>query len=310
MDPAPPFFADVADAPPGVRLHWLLTSDGQRLRLAVWPGARGSVVIFPGRTEYIEKYGRTVGRLADLGLAAAVLDWRGQGLSQRSTRHSGLGHVDEFADYQRDVAAVMASPAVAALPQPRYLLGHSMGGCIGLRTLVEAGGFRGAVFSAPMWGLQMSTAAREIATRVAQIAGRLGLGHRPTPGTGGTPAAGAAAFAANRLTTDPERFAWCAAQIAAHPELALGGPSLQWTRAAFLEMTRLGRTALPDLPVLVLLGSDEQVVSPRTVHALTAKLPQGALVPLEGARHEILMERDAIQAQVWARIAGFVAATR
>lgn len=308
MEAAPPFFADVADAPPGARLRWLETSDGQRLRLALWPqGARGSVAVFPGRTEYIEKYGPTVGRLQALGLAAAVIDWRGQGLSQRSVRHSGLGHVDDFADYQRDVAAMMA--AVATLPQPRYLLAHSMGGCIGLRTLIETSGFRGAIFSAPMWGLEMSAVTREISTRTAQLAGLLGLGDRATPGTGGTPAPGGSDFDANRLTTDPERFAWCAAQISAHPELALGGPSLRWTQAALIEMARLGRAPPPDLPVLVFLGTDEHVVSPRTVRALTEKLPQGRLVPAHGARHEILMERDAVQAPVWDRIAAFIAET-
>jgi lysophospholipase len=37
-----------------------------------------------------------------------------------------------------------------------------------------------------------------------------------------------------------------------------------------------------------------------------AKLERGELVLLEGARHEILMERPAIQAAVWARIDGFL----
>lgn len=311
MGATPPFYADVADAPAGAQMHWVRTSDDQRLRVAIWPGeGRGHVVIFPGRTEFVEKYGRVVGKLNARGLGAAVVDWRGQGLSDRSARHAGLGHVEDFRDYQRDVAAVLGCAAVAALPEPRYLLAHSMGGCIGLRTLVEGTDFRGAIFTAPMWTLQMRAATRELTSRMAQLARLLGLGNRRTPGTGSTPTVLGQTFDGNVLTSDPEHFAWCAAQLRTHPDLALGGPSLQWTRAAIEEMARLYVAPMPSLPALVFLGSVETVVSPRVIRTQTAKMPRGELVLCEGARHEILMERPEVQAQVWEWIDAFLEAAR
>ena len=69
-DGAAPFFADLADGPPGGRAVWLRTEDGVRIRVGLWRGGeKGTVVLLPGRTEYIEKYGRAGLRVA-LGLEA------------------------------------------------------------------------------------------------------------------------------------------------------------------------------------------------------------------------------------------------
>ena len=107
MTPAP-FHAEVADAPEGARAFWLTASDGVRLRGVVWAGGRrGTAVLFPGRTEFAEKYGRVARALVARGFAVAVIDWRGQGLSDRQPLNPMLGHVEDFRDYQRDVAALL-----------------------------------------------------------------------------------------------------------------------------------------------------------------------------------------------------------
>lgn len=308
MTPQAPFYADVADAPPGAEAHWLSSDDGLRLRAVVWRGGnRGTAVVFPGRTEFAEKYGRVAGALVARGLSVAVIDWRGQGLSDRQPEGNMLGHVDDFRSYQRDVAALLALDGTLDLPGPRYLIGHSMGGCIGLRTLLERADFCGAVFSAPMWHLQMRAATRELTTKMTRLANVIGLGGRLTPGTRAEPTALAADFENNALTSDRATFDWCVAQIERHPDLALGGPSMQWTYAALEEMARLYVAPLPKIPVLVLLGSQESVVSTGVIRSQVAQMAAGELVELEGARHEIFMEQPGILMQVWDRIDGFLA---
>ena len=302
-----PFHEAVSDAPAGGRAFWVQTSDGMRVRAVLWSGgSRGTVVVFPGRTEFAEKYGRVVSRLVAEGLSVLVIDWRGQGLSQRYLTNLKLGHVDDFRDYQRDVAAVFADPAVLALPKPWVMLGHSMGGCIGLRTLLERIEFCGAVFSAPMWHLQMRAATRQITTKVTQIANLIGLGGRLTPGSNPGPTALAVAFEGNALTSDPEHYAWFTRQILAHSDLTIGGPSMQWTRAALEEMARLYVAPLPRIPVLALLGTDETVVSATVIRAQIARMERGELMICQNARHEILMERPEIQDAVWARVFSFI----
>ena len=100
MDLTPaPFFEDVAGGPPGGAAWWLTTSDEKRIRVGLWPTnaeePRGTVLLFPGRTEYIEKYGRTAQELAERGFATLAIDWRGQGLSDRMLDDPRIGHVDQ-----------------------------------------------------------------------------------------------------------------------------------------------------------------------------------------------------------------------
>ena len=61
--------------------------DGARLRYAVWQASRGpkagTVCLFGGRTEFIEKYFEVVADLRRRGFAVATMDWRGQGGSAR-----------------------------------------------------------------------------------------------------------------------------------------------------------------------------------------------------------------------------------
>jgi lysophospholipase len=309
MIDAAPFHAAITDAPEGGRGYWLTASDGVRLRAVVWAGGeRGTAVVFPGRTEFAEKYGRVAGRLAARGLSVVVIDWRGQGLSDRHPANPLMGYVEDFRDYQRDVAALMALEAQLDLPGPRYLITHSMGGCIGLRTLLERADFCGAVFSGPMWHLQMRAATRELTSKMTRLANLVGLGGRLMPGTSAQPTALAASFEGNALTSDRDTFDWCVNQIIARPELALGGPSMQWTYAALEEMARLYVAPLPRLPVLVLVAGDESVVSTSVIRSQVARMAQGELVELAGARHEIFMERPEILDRVWERIDGFLAA--
>ena len=132
--PAAPLFAEVALGPDGGHALWLTASDGVQLRLGIWPdGDKGTVLILPGRTEYIEKYGRAAEDLRRRGYATAVLDFRGQGLASRPHPDRMVGHVDDFDEYQRDLDAMLATVRSLDLPQPYYMLAHSMGGCIGLR---------------------------------------------------------------------------------------------------------------------------------------------------------------------------------
>ena len=51
-----PYFSEIARGPDQVEAHWLTTQDGQRIRAGLWrsdgPSA-GTILLFPGRTEYI-----------------------------------------------------------------------------------------------------------------------------------------------------------------------------------------------------------------------------------------------------------------
>ena len=117
------------------------TPDGAELRFARWAppaGRKGTVCVFTGRSEQIEKYFETVRDLRDRGFAVAMIDWRGQGHSSRRLRDPRKGYVRDFSDFEVDVETFVQQVVLPDCPPPYFALAHSMGGAVMLRTRMPA----------------------------------------------------------------------------------------------------------------------------------------------------------------------------
>ena len=287
---AAPFYDDVAEAPAGATSVWLRTSDGVRIRAAHWRGGtKGTVLLFPGRTEYIEKYGPAAGEFAARGYAMAVLDWRGQGIADRLLDERAPGHVDRFGDYQRDVAAFMAFVRAEKLPEPCFLIGHSMGGCIGLRSIYD--------------GIKMHPLLRPVAWTLSTLAPMVGMGDRLVPSTSPMTYVLEAPFEGNVLTRDREMFEFMQRQLTTHPDLAIGGPTLQWLREALRETRALARRPSPGLPCLTVLGLEERIVNAPAIHDRMQRWPGAEFDLVGNAEHELMMESPAIRTRFYDKCA-------
>ncbi|MGI1663483.1 alpha/beta fold hydrolase [Palleronia sp. KMU-117] len=296
MTPAP-FHGELAEGPPGGHALWLTADDGVRLRAAFWPsGSAGTVFVFPGRTEMVEKYGRLARDLAARGFSTVAIDWRGQGLADRVGRDPMMGHVGVFADYQRDWDAVLGAARTAGLPEPYFVIGHSMGGAIALRAVLRsAHPFAAAAFSAPMWGIRIAPHMRPVAWVLPRTARALGRAEVYSPGAQRNSYLASAAFEGNTLTTCPDQFAYMQRQVRHDERFALGGPSIHWLHEALTEIAAFRRIELPDLPVLTGLGSGDMVVDGGAVAALARRWPGSRFTVFDGARHELLMERAEVR---------------
>ena len=106
--------------PAGAVAGTIVANDGVALRFARFPAtvgqALGTICLFQGRTECIEKYFEVVGDLRRRGFGVATLDWRGQGGSERRLRKRRKGHVDSFEEYDRDFDAFMEQVALPDCP--------------------------------------------------------------------------------------------------------------------------------------------------------------------------------------------------
>ncbi|MFI0395183.1 alpha/beta fold hydrolase [Paracoccus jiaweipingae] len=297
---AAPFHRLDGDAESPARAFWLRADDGVRLRAALWrapdgPPARGTVLLFPGRTEYLEKYDRVARDLLAAGFAVLGIDWRGQGASDRLLDDPRPGHVAAFADYQRDVVELIVAAQKLSLPQPWHLLAHSMGGAIGLAALHDGLPVVSAAFSAPMWGIR-NPLPPVLAQGVAAAASAIGLRRRTVPGSGGRGQQTyvlSAGFADNLLTPCPANWSRLVTEAAFWPDLTLGGATFGWVATALAESARLSHLPAPDLPALASLGSDEQIVSPPAIRQRIADWPGARLVSIDGARHEVLFDTPA-----------------
>lgn len=302
-----PLFDDIADAPPGGQAFWRTCKDGMRIRIAVWKGGnQGTVFLFPGRTEYVEKYGPAVEELTRRGYCVLVVDWRGQGLSDRPQVNWQLGHVEHFSDYQNDVHEMVVMADVLNLPVPRILLAHSMGGAIGLDALHHGLPVEKAIFTSPMWGIQIPPHLRLIAYISSSLGTLIGLGKKFAPGKNGKNYVEEQDFEGNALTSFEKTYLWLRNHVKVHPELGLGGPSLRWLREGLKAARNLRRTPPPLTPSLCFTGTDENIVVRSDIHTVINNWDGGKLVDFKGARHEILMENEEILARTWSEIDDFL----
>jgi lysophospholipase len=298
--------------PLGASSGYLDIRKGVRVRYASWQsalhGRRGTVCIFPGRNEFIEKYFEVVGELRRRGFAVAILDWRGQGGSSRLTRSPMKGHVRDFADYETDVSHFMRGVVLPDCPAPYFALAHSMAATVLFSAATKRGcWFSRMVMTAPMVELMGLPMSQGLCARLADGLTFFGFGKQAVPSN--KEYWTDEVFEGNPLTSDRERFLRNAAVLRAAPGLAVGPPTIGWLNAAFEAMAPLKDEKFAPrirVPSLMVAAGDDQIVSSKAIEHLASRLRAGSQIVLRGARHEILQERDSIREQFWAAFDAFI----
>jgi len=297
--------------PPGAVVEELRAADGVRLRAARWTPSRevkGTVAIFGGRAEFIEKYFETIQQLLDRGFAVAALDWRGQGGSARQLKNPRKGHIDDFALFERDLVAFVTEVLGPSCPQPWFGLCHSMGAAIMLM-IAEAGRcpFDRLVLTSPM--IQIANLKHPgLFKGIAEGLDALGLGGAFAPGGRSAPV-GLGPFEGNPLTSDPRRYSRMQSTLKAADSIALGWPTVGWVHAAFRLMRRFEDPDFPratTTPALVIASGADRVTDTRACERFSERLRAGRLIVIDGAAHEIMMERDTFRDQFWAAFDAFI----
>jgi lysophospholipase len=298
--------------PAGSQCHEVLTADGIRLRaITITPekANKGTVVILNGRSEFVERYFETFNDLTKRGYAVASFDWRGQGGSQRLCKNPMRGYVNTFADYDKDLNAIMKMLEQNQSPKPYYALAHSMGGQLLLRALRDHKYFTRAVMTGPLLGFHYGRWPRWVVPILTFTAKYSGFGWLYIPGSKTTPIIQKSQFTGNVLMTDKTRWDRDIAILEAHPQLAIGGPTYSWLRAAMASMKQLHRWPRkkgPSCPTLIVLAGNDRVVDNRATRNFVAQAPGFSLTVLNGSEHEILNETNDIRQRFWAAFDAFM----
>ncbi|SEL30900.1 lysophospholipase [Sphingomonas palmae] len=284
--------------------------DGWPIRRFDWPAAekRGAILFQTGRGDVFEKYLEAFAHWHDAGWSVSAFDWRGQGGSGRLSADRNVGHADDFARWITDLADFWRS-WVAEQTGPHVVVGHSMGGFLVLRALVdrviEAGA---AVLVAPMLGLRSPVGARAggwLATlmrRAGDPARAAWKGHEKP---------GARIDRQSILTADADRYSDEDWWYARSPELRLGPPSWAWLAEAFAGTLALRcDPALVRMttPTLMLLAEHDALVDAQAAAAIGARLPDAKVIRFGAeAAHELLREADLVRDRALAAIDVFLA---
>jgi lysophospholipase len=297
--------------PDGVTTGMLKTPDGAEIRFARFappPGRKGTVCLFQGRAEFIEKYFETVRDLRARGFAVATIDWRGQGGSSRALSDPFKGHVRSFKDYETDLETFMKEIVLPDCPAPHFALGHSMGASVLLRVAHRGRRwFDRMILSAPLLGLSYERFPR-MAGPAVKFLRLFGRGSAYVPGGDGRVMA-LDPFIGNPVTSDPVRYARTVAILEAQPSLGIGSPTNSWTAAAFDAMQEFAEPRYaPDIrqPIVVVAAGRDEIVSTPRIEEFSLRLRAGSHLIVPGAKHEILMEQDRYRAQFFAAFDAFI----
>ncbi|WP_068086991.1 alpha/beta fold hydrolase [Polycladidibacter stylochi] len=298
--------------PDGGEVGATIVADGTKLRFALWPpldgkGIKGTITIVQGRAEFIEKYFEVVEELRARGFFVVAFDFRGQGGSDRLLHDPAKGHLRKFADYEKDLLHVLDDVSLARCPGPHFLLGHSTGGAVilkthqQLRTKVER-----VVLSSPLVEIKMPNLMKLLARPLAKAMVWLGLGRFYIPGGNGKLTGD---YKNNRLTRDKRRFSRNNRIIEANEKLGIGSPTFGWLNSV---LNALKAMQLPlfgphlGITALVIASGNDRIVNKFAAQKLCSASDALGYLEVQGAEHELLMEQDEAREQFWRAFDAFI----
>ena len=285
-------------------------ADGWPCRRFDWappPGVapRGALLFAGGRGDFIEKYLEAYAWWRAAGWAVTAFDWRGQGRSRGDIR---LGNHLSFDPLVDDLAGLIADWREGT-EGPHVAIGHSMGGHLLLRTLIDRKPpVDAAVLVAPMLRVNSNPMPAWLAPQIADL--MCAMGWRDEPVWKLPPEHSRLGSARNRnLTSSEDHYADEVFWWESDPGINIGPPSWGWLRAAY---DSAARTFTPEklakvrLPVLILATEGDRLVSATAIREAAAALPNARVEWVNEAAHEILRERDSIRLDALARLDRFL----
>ncbi len=273
--------------------HEVVTPDGTKLHVDRWTpdgDVTRVVVLVHGALEHAGRYGHLAEVLGADGALVFGPDHRGQGLSD-----GPRGHTARFEDHAADLRHVIEDTA-ASLPEdqrpgavPWLMFGHSMGGLISWMYLLDhekAVPLAGAVVSAPLLEVaaDLSGFERLSVNLLSKLAPKMGLPK---------------SLPAETICRDPEEVARYAADPRRATKVTAG-----WAKAVEAAAARVTAEAKNiQTPMLVYIGTGDQVVKVPPVVALMESLPEAesrdqTLRTFEGYYHELHNEPQDLRAPI------------
>lgn len=294
--------APMSRAPEGATCEMIEAPDGAQLRASFIPAeeSRGVFAVVTGWAEFIEKYFEVAEDLRARGFSAAILDWRGQGLSDQVREWDG--YLDRLTEDLRLFIEDFARPRGGG---PAYLLSHSMGGLPALKLL--GGGYDGverAVLSAPLTRL-FPEPMDAIAGAAAGLACSLGAANAPAR----VGRDDSDAFEGNMYTSDKTRHERFRQLKLAEPRAAQNAPTFGWVRAVRRASREIHQPSYFDpmtVPTLIISAGAERRIDKDDQAAIAARSPTIRHATVPDALHEMLMERDALRAAFWREFDAFL----
>ena len=290
---------------------YVRTYDNKKIRVALWnhESEKGTILLQSGRTEFIEKYYEVVQGFIDRGFCVVAMDWRGQGLSERTSNNPRLGHIDSFDEYDKDFETIVEKTYKHLCPKPWIGFGHSMGGCLLATNFTKyENNYQALILCAPMLTMKVNIWVKRVTKLIVLLLPWLKKLPLSPPNWDKKQGWIEEDFKNNNLTGDKYRFDRAFRLISKHPDLGVKGLSFGWVNEAF---KRIKEFNYPEWgknitkPVLLLSAGKDILVDSVKNELICKSIPNSFISCING-KHELLMEQDDIQKEAWKAIDEFL----
>jgi len=269
---------------------------------------KGAIVISNGRRESVIKYKELIYDLYRNGYSIYMLDHRGQGFSERiNNADKQMGHIDNFEYYVSDLKKYFDKFVKINDHKKMFLLAHSMGGTIGTRYIEKFPlDFNAAAFSSPMFGLKFP--ACELIGFLTGDKPKYLFGEKNFDDEENS-------FSTNNLTHSKIRYEAMMNMYENNPSTKIGGPSYQWVYQScktFIKIFKYLKNI--EIPIILIRAGEDKVVTANAQKKFVLELKklgkdvQGFTI--DGAYHEILIEKDEYRIPLLTNILDFFADVR
>jgi lysophospholipase len=256
---------------------------------------KGRIVVLPGFRESAEKYFEVANEMVAKGYEIWVMDWRGQGGSERYLKDNPQKAHHEGYDEQIETLHQLTQTIMPKSDKPLFMLGHSMGAHTGMRYLKEHEGvFDSAMLTSPMLDIITAGLPKPLARQMAKFAKAGNYLEKYIPG-GSDHNGKRDPFEGNTVTSDPVRFERRNDVIQEHPELKIGDPTYGWIYHTFASIDILKDEAYLKgikTPILMEVSDNDKIVERSAQDRALTFLPNARKIEIPGAMHEIWMEQD------------------
>ncbi|NDE90203.1 MAG: alpha/beta hydrolase [Alphaproteobacteria bacterium] len=273
--------------------------------------AKATVLILPGWGEWIEKYTDVIREWNDRGFDVLIAEWRGQGLSSRFLMDRNKSWLPSFDLLIDDLDRLFKT---RLLNEKNILLFcHSMGAHLGLRWYLERGrarpAIKGVMLASMLHGFKTAPIPSYIAKALIYSATWLGLDQAYAIDQKDFDQA-SGLFETNPLTHDRAHFDAMKAHLRENPQLKVGGATYGWLHALMQSIARLETDlarGAPRIPYFIMGPADDPLVESSGFIHVASMLPNCEMHYLNGAKHELLQEKEVFRKQAWNWVDGFIA---
>ena len=290
---------------------YVQTNDNKKIRIALWnkESNKGTILLQSGRTEFIDKYYEVIQEFIDREFCVVAMDWRGQGLSDRTSNNIRLGHIDSFNEYDKDFETIVEKVYQHICPRPWIGFGHSMGGCLLATNFTKhENNYRALILCAPMLTMKVNIWIKRLTKLIIFLLPWLKRLPLSPPNWDKKQGWIEEDFEQNNLTSDKFRFDRSFRLISKCPDLGVKGLSFGWVNEAFKRTEEFnypnwGKNITK--PVLLLSAGKDLLVDADKNELICKSIPNRSISRING-KHELLMEENDIRNETWKAIDEFL----